>query len=715
MTKRMGGILTLLLVMIGMSTRGANTTASLLLPVETARAGETFLAGIRLEMKGSWHTYWRNPGLAGLPTTVDWDLPENIIAGEIQWPVPEKYLPAGSTNWMDTTYVYHHEVVLLVPLTISSNAQPGQLELKAQVAWLECEVACLPGDQEVSARLTVADQSRPSADAATIAEWQSKLPQTLNDLSATARWTAPAEDDTRSLTIEWAAEGGAAPDFYPYSSDDWEVGPLTQVLASDPGTLAIGKTVTKYDGDWPSRISGLLVWEVAGEKVAVSAELALANSEKSAPPPSTPVVGSQAGSAQSLWKMLLYALIGGMILNIMPCVLPVISLKILGFVNEADSNPKRVRFLGMAYTAGVLASFLALAALVIGLKVAGRHAGWGMQFSNPQFLILLTILVTLIALNLFGLFEVTLSGKVMSAAGAVTTQQGAAGAFFNGVLATVLATPCTAPILGTALGFAFAQPALLIVVFFLTVGFGLTLPYILLSWNPAWLRFLPKPGVWMERFKVAMGFPMLATAVWLFHLLPTFYGKRVLWMGLFLVVLALAAWIFGTFVQRGSKRRGLAAVLSLVLLVGGFVYGVEGKLQWRNPIEETSAAGSLPGDAEGSIWQPWSREAVTAAREAGHPVLVDFTAEWCLTCNINVKPVLESKTVQMKLKEIGAVALLADNTRFPPVILEELARFGRAGVPLVLVYPPDISKPPIVLPEAITTGIVLTALEEVSR
>jgi len=406
--------------------------------------------------------------------------------------------------------------------------------------------------------------------------------------------------------------------------------------------------------------------------------------------------------------MLLYAFLGGLILNVMPCVLPVIALKILGFVGQARDEPRRVRQLGLIYALGVLVSFLVLAGLVIGVKAAGHKAGWGMQFGNPQFLVLLTMLVTLVALNLFGLFEINPGGRVLGAAGALAAKGGPAGAFFNGVLATILATPCTAPFLGAALGFAFSQPAGLIIVMFLVVGLGLAAPYVVLSWHPAWLKFLPKPGAWMERFKVAMGFPMLATAVWLFSLIPLHYGRRALWLGLFLVVLALAAWVYGEFFQRGRTRRGLGLAVALVLLAGGFLYAVEGQLRWRAPVADASAENpGLPGGIE---WQRWSPAALAAARAQGRPVLVDFTADWCLTCQANLRVAIDIPSVRARLKQINAVALLGDYTRLPDDITAELNRYGRAGVPLVLVYPRNPAEPPQVLPEALTPGIVLDAL-----
>jgi thiol:disulfide interchange protein DsbD len=413
--------------------------------------------------------------------------------------------------------------------------------------------------------------------------------------------------------------------------------------------------------------------------------------------------------------MLLYAFLGGLILNVMPCVLPVIALKILSFVHQSQHAPWQVRKLGLIYAFGVLLSFLALAVLVICVKQAGHHAGWGMQFGNAQFLVVLTTLVTLVALNLFGLFEINLGGQIMGAAGQLAAKEGNLGAFFNGVLAAVLATPCTAPFLGAAMGFAFLQPALITVVMFLTVALGLAAPYVVLSWHPTWLKFLPKSGAWMARFKVAMGFPMLAASVWLFSLMPLHYGRRVLWLGLFLVVVALAAWIYGEFVQRGRQRKGLAIFIVALLVFASYGYGLEGQLRWRSPDKPGGDNRSLKTSPQGIAWQRWSPEAVSQARAEGRPVLVDFTADWCLTCLANKKISLEIPSVRAKLKEINAVALLGDYTAMPDDITEELKRFSRAGVPLVLVYPRQSNQPPQVLPELLTPQIVLNALDQAAR
>ena len=701
--KRLLHLLTAALLVFTGNAYAAHTRATLLLSATTAKAGDTILAGVRLQMDPGWHTYWKNPGASGMATKIEWQLPPGITAGAIEWPLPEK-LPAEEL----TTYVYHDEVVLLVPLKLAADLKPGPLELKAEVSWLECEVSCVPGSASLQARLVIGSDSPPSPEAATLQAWQSKVPQVSTTVTARAAWDQSPTGDTRPLMLEWSAPAKVRdPDFFPEANDAFEVEPATEILSTGPTEIRLRKLVKKNEGDWPREISGVLVQKSGDAMQGFAVTLPIANNATNAGPATT----SPGGPAKSLWQMLLYAFIGGLILNIMPCVLPVIALKILGFVGQSKEVPGRVRKLGLIYAVGVLVSFAVLAALVIGVKAAGRQAGWGMQFSNPQFIVILTVLVLLVALNLFGVFEVTLSGRVMGAAGGLATQHGASGAFFNGVLATILATPCTAPFLGAALGFAFAQPARTILLMFLTIGAGLAAPYVVLSWQPAWLKSLPKPGAWMERFKIAMGFPMLATAVWLLNLTPTYYGKRVWWLGLFLVLVALAAWIFGEFFQRGRSRKGIALIVALGVLAVGYAYALERELRWRDPLAENHAT-ALQENPDGIAWQRWSPEAVTRARAEGRPVFVDFTADWCVTCQVNKKTSIEIPAVRAKLKEINAVALLGDYTRFPENITSELKRYDRAGVPLVLVYPKNAAAPPIVLPEFLTPGLVLDALTQ---
>jgi thiol:disulfide interchange protein DsbD len=713
-----------------MPVSAAHTQARLLLASEKARPGDTVWAAVNLQMEKDWHTYWRNPGPTGIPTAIAWKLPGGVTAGEIRWPAPEK-LPAGEF----TTYIYSQEVALLIPLKLAPDLAAGPLELKAEVSWLECKVQCIQGRQSVHATLTVAAEARPSQEAAAISAWQNELPKPGTNIAARAWWEGPGKDESRSLGIEWNSTGVVTDsEFFPDASEEFEVQPATERIPADADKIRLRKVVKKLGKDWPVKLSGVLVEQSSSRRLAYEVTLPLEGSGQvaaSGPKTSSSVspgtdaasrgsrpqnaAGGDLVSAPSLGAMLLYAFLGGLILNIMPCVLPVIALKILGFVGQAKDAPHRVRKLGLIYAVGVLCSFLLLAGLVIGVKAAGHRAGWGMQFGNPQFLVVLTVLVTLVALNLFGVFEVNLGGQVMSAAGSLTSKHGASGAFFNGVLATVLATPCTAPFLGTALGFAFVQGTGVILLMFVVVGLGLSAPYVLLSWQPAWLKFLPKPGPWMERFKVAMGFPILATAVWLFSLLPVHYGKRTLWLGLFLVLVALAAWMYGQFVQRGRTRRGTALAVVLVLLVVGYLYAVEGQLRWRAPEAQLAATGRIRETPDGIDWKPWSPTAVTEARAAGQPVFVDFTADWCTTCQANKRLAIEIPSVRARLKSINAVPLLGDYTKLPEDITEELYRHGRAGVPLVLVYPKDAALPAIVLPELLTPGTVLAALDQAAR
>ena len=679
----------------GLSAHAAHTQVRLVLAAEMARPGDTVLVGMQLRMDPRWHTYWRNPGAAGIATGIEWKLPSGVTAGPILWPVPEK-LPDEDL----TTYIYTNEVVLLVPLKLAADVPAGPLQLNATVSWLECEVGCVPGAETVKATLNIGTETKPSKDAALIDAWQAKLPKDGARLSARAWWPDAAATNSRALLLEWNSSAAASQaDFFPDASEDFEVQPATERVPADAGKICLRTVVKRMTNDWPQQVSGLLIQQSGATRSAYDVRLPIQS-----PTTATGALSSQASStatfSTSLWQMLLYAFLGGLILNIMPCVLPVIALKILGFVGQAKDDPRRVRKLGLIYALGVLVSFLVLAGLVIGVKAAGHKAGWGMQFGNPQFLVALTALVTLVALNLFGLFEIDPGARVMDAAGTLASKHGPAGAFFNGVLATILATPCTAPFLGAALGFAFAQSAGIIVLMFMVVALGLASPYVILSWQPAWLKFLPKPGAWMERFKVAMGFPMLATAVWLFSLIPLHYGRRALWLGLFLVILALAAWIYGEFFQRARAHRGLGLTAALVLLLGGYLYAVEGQLRWRSPVPDTTLAGSLKESPDGIDWQRWSPAAVAQARAQGRPVFVDFTADWCLTCQANKRIAIDIPSVRAKLKEINAVALLGDYTRLPDDITTELNRYGRAGVPLVLAYPKTPSEPPQVLPEA---------------
>lgn len=711
----------------------AATTVRVLLPVETVKAGDTFIAGIQLESKPGWHTYWQNGGDSGAPTTLAWRLPAGVTAGDIQWPAPERF---EEKELGLVTFVYHGTQILFVPFQVAPGTPNGPIELAATAKWLECKESCLPQKTEIRATLTVGPATQPSPDAARLRAAFEKLPTPLPPNTASASWDGPATGKERILLITWTPPDGAgAPDFFPAASENFQIATATERLTPNPPAVVLRKKVQRLEGEWPNEVSGLLVRIEPSRvpSVAFLARLAVREPTASAAPtlpastqpPQTPSTTPAASTAAAggkpvpltLARALFFAFIGGLILNIMPCVLPVIALKILGFVRQSGSHASETRKLGLIYGLGVWFSFLVLAGMVVGVKKAAGIASWGMQFGNPVFLVILTTLILLVALSLFGVFEINLGGGAMDAAGELASKEGPSGAFFNGMLAVALATPCTAPFLAPALGYAFTADTLTVVLVFSAVAFGLASPYVILSWKPEWLRFLPRPGNWMVHFKIAMGFPMLATALWLYTLSAKHFGEGgPLWLGLFLIGIALSTWVWGEFAQRGRKHQTVAAVVAIAL--AGVAYGgtLENELRWRTPRQASPRTGlAMPASPEDIPWQSWSRDAVDAARKSGHPVLVDFTAEWCLTCQLNERSSINIAPVRERLRAIRAISLKGDHTLVPQDITEELQRHGRAGVPLVLVYPKDPGQDPIVLPEVLTPGIVLDALERAGR
>lgn len=677
------------------------TDTRLLLTDRTARPGDTVWAGLEMTMPAPWHTYWRNGGDAGSPTTISWQLPKGVTAGDIQWPVPDKMVDKVSDETTLVTYVYSNKVVLLVPLKIAADAAAGPLEIKGTAHWQECADICVMASSDVSASLTVGSQEEPSGDAAEIQAWRKKVPVPAGAAAATFSWNgSPHKDGTRPLLIDWQTNVAPA-DFYPFANDNFDVQGLTESVPAARG-VRLQKMVKKSDNAaWPARVAGLLVGKVgSAAQFAVEVEAPIQNQATAPAGASSGAVATSSGLPPSFLLMLGFALLGGLILNIMPCVLPVIALKVLGFVNQAKEHPRRVRQLGLVYGLGVLVSFLVLAGFAIGVQKAGGIANWGDAIRNPQFQVIITVLIALVTLNLFGVFEVTLGTRAMGTATGLASRHGLAGAFFNGVLATILATPCTAPFLGAALAFALTQSPVVTIAIFLTVGFGLALPFVAVCLWPGLLKFLPKPGPWMVRFKTAMGFPMLGTVIWLVWVSAR-EDEDFLWLGLFLVVLAAAAWVWGEFVQRAVARRGLAAGIAVALVACGYVGILEGELQWRRPLGTAKA---------GINWQTWSEAAVEEARREGHPVLVDFTARSCLNCLRNKARAIEIPETRAQLKKINAVAFEADFTHEDPTIARELRKFDHAGVPLVLVYSKDLAKAPEELPSILTPSIVRQAL-----
>lgn len=672
----------------------AKTKVDLLLEPAEAKPGTTVIVGLHLRMPDHWHTYWQNPGDSGDSTKMTWEnLPEGITAGAIQWPVPEK------VEWLEMfTYAYHHDVLLMIPLTLSADLKPGEYQLKGKAVWLECEESCLPGDKQVAATLVVGEATKPGPNRELFETWRKKLPDTKVLPAIPASWTTKPVEGKREIAIDAPFGKGAVVAFIPDSAKDkaWSISHDSVQVIEMKQTL-IRKTVESEQGEWPAVISGVLRVELDGAVQGYRTEVQIGDGEKMAGGTVT------AEPVQSIWLILGGAFLGGLILNIMPCVLPVISLKILGFVQQSQESPERVRKLGLTYALGVWASFLALAGVLISAKNSTQMASWGMQMQSPYFNLVLLLVVVLVALNLFGVFEVTLGGSTMTKASELSSRGGFMGAFFNGVLATALATPCTAPFLAGAMGVALTQGQGTIIAAMSAVAFGLASPYVILSFRPDWLKFLPKPGEWMVQFKMIMGFPMLAAGIWILSFTGPMFGKAgVLWLGVLLVFVALAAWVFGEFKQRAASMSLRPLVVCGVLLLSGYGLAMEWGLDWRKTRNDSIQ------------WTAWSPEAEQEARTAGKVVLIDFTADWCITCKANKRTSIEIDSVRAVLKERGVATMTGDYTNKDPRITKVLHNHRRSGVPLVLVYSSGENKPEV-LPVMLTPQIVLDALENAGK
>jgi DsbC/DsbD-like thiol-disulfide interchange protein len=658
--------------------------AELMADVATVTPGQSMRLGVRLRMDPGWHTYWEGIGDAGMPTQVEWRLPPGWQAGPLQWPAPEKYVEEGDL----VAYGYKDEVLLFADIVVPPQTEV-EVEIGAAVSWLVCREVCIPGSAVTSLVLPLDGKSSGGGDSL-FAVYAARVPPSLEqaeDLAIDLHHQPLATGIDLRLDLRLLGAGlelvEGAPDFYPTDAGGFRAFGVEPINAA-----ALHLTIEPYEGEEIQRLKGLVVFGVAGQgRQYRYVDLDLS-------PSPAPV---QQG--RGLGRILLLALVGGLILNLMPCVLPVISLKIMGLVSHAGESPGRVRVLGLAFCGGVIGTFVALAAAVVALKAGGQQVGWGFQFQEPAFVLFMAALVFVLALSLLGVFEIRLPGF----SGSADKGEGVWNSVFNGVLATVLATPCTAPFLGTALGFAFTQPPLTILAVFVASGSGMALPYGILALRPAWMRFLPRPGAWMLLFKQAMGFVLMATVLWLLWVLGQQRGAdAVIWAGALLLALALASWLVGTWLDLGSSplRRVIVwtgAVLSVSVGVWGVIPALQGP-----------PTGMVAKDD--GVWLAFSPARLDSLRREEKLIFLDFTAAWCWTCKINERTVLDHPEVRRRFVESGAVLVKADWTDANPDITRLLGQFGRSGVPLYVIYPPDKNRQPLVLPEIITRGIVLEKL-----
>ena len=667
--------------------------AELLADTSAIVPGKPFTVGLLLRMAPAWHTYWKFSGDAGLPTELKWKLPPGWKIGEIQWPIPLKTIDPGDIE----TYGYENEVLLMQEITPPPKIGDSSIKLSADASWLVCEKICIPGGETLQLELPISTTRQP-ANTELFARYRRLLSQNWPGANvATAEWGRTGSDLRLKVTSETLANYPAA-DFFPLPEEGTVVGHPT--IESRNKNEILFRIPIESSGKNVSAMAGLVVFsqQPSGD-------------DRAAWQITTPSIASAARPApvRGIFTFLLFGFLGGMILNLMPCVLPVISLKIFGFIQQAGQSRQKILRSGIAFTVGIFAWFIALALLLIALKAAGRDVTWGgFQFTNAYFVLVLSVIVLVFALNLFGVFEISLPQSMARGLLSTTERKDDLGSFFQGVFATVLATPCTAPFLGTALGFAFTQSASIILSIFVAIAAGMSAPYLVLSAQPAWLRFLPKPGPWMLHVKQFMGFLLLATLLFLLYVLGAQRGlEGAIWASCFLLVISVACWIKGAFISptASAAKRSVVLMFTLLLVIGSGVYFIGNKFQ---SAQLASSDSHLRGD-----WQAFTPERLQAELEQGRNVFVDFTAAWCLTCKFNEANVLESAEVREAFQRRGVVKMKADWTNGDPVITKLLQQFGRPGVPLYVLYPGK-SQEPVVFPELLTKSMVLEKLDSIA-
>nr|WP_266003691.1 thioredoxin family protein [Paucibacter sp. PLA-PC-4] len=654
---------------------------------EGLESGKPAWLGLLIKHQPHWHTYWRNPGDSGLPTRMDWQLPAGVTVGEIQWPTPQR-LPVGPL----VNYGYEGELLLAVPLTIGPEFKGGSLKLQMMADWLVCKEVCIPESGEFALDLPVA--AATAGHAAQFERARAGLPQALQ-----ARIAAAVEGQQVALRIEGlpAAWRGRELQAFPEEAGVFDHA-AAPTLQWEGEALKLRLPLSAQRSESPAALQ--LVLRPAGEpgvRLAYAVAAWPAGVAAAPAPALQPVTAVVEETPQSVSLALLLAFAGGLLLNLMPCVFPVLSLKVLGFAQHAADRRVLVAG-GLAYTAGVVLSFLALAGLLLALRAGGAQLGWGFQLQSPGFVAALALLFGVIGLNLLGVFELraVLPGNLagLRAANPVLDHG------LTGVLAVAVASPCTAPFMGVALGAALTLPTWQALAVFAMLGLGMAAPYLAASLWPGLARALPRPGAWMRHFKILMAFPMFATVLWLLWVLGQQVGidGAVALLGV-LLTLALAAWVFSA-PDLAPRGRQILGTLSLVLVAATAL--------WAWPaLREPPPAASVGATTEG--WQPWSADRVEAAQAAGQPVLVDFTAAWCVTCQFNKRTTLADSQLLADMQAKNVLLLRADWTRRDAAITQTLRSLGRSGVPVYAVYLPGAAAPQL-LPEILSLASVREAL-----
>ena len=650
--------------------------------------GGTQQVGLVVTLEDKWHVYWMNAGDAGEPPKITWTLPAGMTAGPIQFPIPSR-LPNGPL--MD--FGYEDSVAFPVQISAGRAVKPGPVHLDAHVRWLVCREVCIPGKAHLGLTLNVAPNAPVGAPVGALGEALGLLPKPL---PATMHFSVKGGKTDYVLTLV-TGQGETDGEFYP-ADQDQIVNAADQDLTTLPDGVQLRIQRAEDSNKLPAHVPVELPKELRGvfkitDKEAYEVSAPVVPGEVAEAPGKTKAVTAVSGVTTITAIGL--AFFGGIILNLMPCVFPVLFLKGLALVQSSGEARSRLRSHGLVYTLGILVSFWAIVAVLLILRAGGSQAGWGFQLQSPTFIAVLAAGLFFFALSLAGQFDLGLS--LTSVGGELAQKQGYTGSFFTGVLATIVATPCTAPLMGAAIGFALAQPAGITFAVFTALGLGLATPYLLLSFQPAWTRILPRPGAWMEVLKQLTALPLFATVIWLVWVYGRLYSSAVSGTGVdhlalllcCLLLLAVAGWSLGKWPAKWGST--IAAVLLAVVGLSIPLY---------QPKDTTL------------VWAPYSQQAVDQARAAGNPVFIDFTAAWCLSCQVNERAVLKSAEVQRQFSQHHVTLLRADWTQYDAAITQALASINRSGVPTYVIYPAAKQSSADVLPELLTKDIVLTALKK---
>ncbi|HEY4380014.1 MAG TPA: thioredoxin family protein [Acidobacteriaceae bacterium] len=660
--------------------------------------------GLVLTMDEHWHVYWVNAGDSGEPPHIDWTLPAGITAGAMQFPIPQR-LPLGPL--MD--FGYEDEVAFPVMISADSTVKPGPVHLDAQVSWLVCAQVCIPGKAHLGLDLTVqpgAPLPAQEPQVGALAEALTLLPKalpagaTISVRGDKQRFELALVDGKREKDAEFYPLDKTPTDLIVNSADQGiepQRDGIRVYVKRSPDLAALPPTLHGI-----VKLSDSVAYEVNAPITQVDDVMA-----------GRPAGGGADVTALSAIGL---AFVGGILLNLMPCVFPVLFLKGLALVQSSSLERAHLRRHGLVYALGILVSFWAIVGVLLVVRAGGSHAGWGFQLQSPVFLAVLASFMFFFALSLAGQFDLGLS--LTSVGGSLAQKQGYAGSFFTGVLATVVATPCAAPLMGTAIGFALTQSTGVTFAVFTSLALGLALPYVALSFQPAWTRVLPRPGAWMEVLKQLTAVPLFGTAIWLAWVYGQVSGggadggvDQIAWLMACFLVLAIAGWVLGRWPAKTASAVVAVALIAVGLAIPLSQERAASKVHAAEEASRaTAAAAPTAAIADGVTWAAYSQSAVDAARVAGHPVFIDFTAAWCISCQYNEKLYLKSADVQDALRKANVVTLKADWTNNDPEITKKLAEVGRASVPTYVMYPAAPGSSADVLPELLTKNVVMAAI-----